>query len=1352
MNPESHVPHPVTYTVIHARNPFNPARDRTISTRTRRVRLSTLAPKTQQPFICLVNGVPVLRAGWDKRPAHGDIVAFVTLPQGGGGGGGSNPLSTVLQLALMVVAPQIGLMFGASGAFANIAAQMAFNMIGGALINALVPPPRPPTPHQSAALAAPSPTYSLNAQGNSARLGASIPVQYGRHIAYPDFAADPYGEFVGNEQFLYQLFALGQGAYSIESLRIEDTPIASFEEITYEVVQPGGTVTLFPANVATSVEVSGQEALTGTPLGPFIVNASGTLANFLAVDVVCPKGLYYANDSGGLTSKSVTFTVEAQTVDGNGTPYGNWATLGTETITAATNTAQRQSFRYTVGEARYQVRLTRTDTKDTSARAGHDLNWAGLRAYLPGSQQYGNLTVIAMRMRASNSLSAQAARKVNVICTRKLPTWNPTTGWSANTATRSIAWAFADACRADYGGKLADAQVPLAQLYALDAVWTSRGDTFDGRFDNSMTLWEALTQIARCGRAKAYQQGGAVQIVRDQAQSVPVALFSPRNTARGSLKIDYLMPTAETADAVTVEYFDAATWRPAEVTAALAGSSSANPVKVQLFGCTSRDQAHREGMYMAACNRFRRKPMTLSTEMEGFIPTYGDLVAISSERLTRAQAGEVTGWDAGTKTLTLSEPLIWTDGQAHYFGLRRRNGSFSGPWLATAGVDEFHAVLGSAPDITPYTGSNEERTHFTFGIGTAYRQLALVTAARPRSGNQVEISLINEDALVHQADGGNVPAPLAAWLLPKIPTVPAVTGLHVVQGGTPDKPVLAISWLPAPGADHYIVEQSADGVAWTGAGSPNTTSLSVPVSPGIIQIRVAGIGLTRGAWAYWNGNAGAVLAPPSDVTGLALAEAFTGPVCNILWNGTARATGYTVEVWAASTLRRTRNTTDTRFSYSAADAKTDGGPWRDLTFKVRATGTGTTSAGWASLVVNNPQMGLLDNIVVTGFLASLLVEYQRPTATDFAGVRVHISTTNGFTPDAGNLKYAGPDNVINIDLDPGSATYYLKIAGYDQWGTDSLTMSAQYVAATTLITSTQITDGSISTPKLSANAVTADKIAANTITAAQIAANTITADKINGTNLAVVNGTFTGSLSGADITGATGTFSGSLSAGTVDITKLIGTTTNYTAPGTYTLTVPTDKTSMRVTLVGGGGGGAGAGELGGNYTTGGAGGSGYMQVATYTGLTPGATYTLVVGGGGAAGATGYPGQYVASNGVAGAATTINGLLSAAAGGGGVTLYTWGAQPTGGAGGHAGQNGIITTYGNLLSVKQGGAAYLGFGKGGNSGAAPTYWSPVAAQAGGSGGAIIEFFNPNGVVIRSEYNALLSALTSQGIATS
>lgn len=1382
---------PRTYTVVHAGNPFTPHRDRQVSTRSRRVRIATLAPKTTLPFICLVNGKPLMRDGWDARPQHGDIVTFVTLPQGGGGG--SNPLQVVAMLAVtyftMGAGAALWMPAGMAGTFTGAALSTAAFMAGSAVVNAFMPPPKPPSSQQAASMAAPSPTYSLSAQGNSARLGSAIPVQYGRHIAYPDFAAEPYAEFVGNEQYLYQLFVLGQGEHSIEAVRIEDTPIANFEDITYEVVAPGSAVTLFPSNVQSSIEVAGQEALTNTPLGPFVINAAGTLANYLAIDIVCPKGLFYANDQGGLNSKTVTFKVEAQTVDANGAGYGNWIVLGTETITAATNTPQRKSYRYAVTEARYQVKLTRMDTKDTSSRAGHDLNWAGARAYLPGSQSYGNLTLIAMRLKASNSLSQAASRRVNVISTRMLLTWNPTTGWSAPVATSSIAWAIADILRADYGAGLADANIDLAQLYVLDQVLTPRGDTFNGRFDNTISAWEALTKVSQCGRTKPYLQAGIVHFVRDQAQSIPVAMFGPTNMVRGSLSVDYLMPTVETADAITIQYFDAATWKPAEVTAALAGSTASNPSKMQLFGCTNRDQAWREGMYIAACNRYRRKMISHQTEMEGFIPTFGDLVALSHTRLSAAVSGEVTAWDAANLILTLAEPVTFTAGQTHYIGLRKRDGSFAGPYVATAGADEFHVVLGSAPSFTPYTGSAEDRTTFSFGTGAEYRSLALLTAVKPRSGHLVELSYVNDAPEVHAADTGTVPAPPAAWDLPKVPTIPAVTGLNVVQGGTPAKPTLSISWLPAAGADHYLVEQSVDGVAWTGAGNITGTSLVVEVQPGTIQIRVAGVGLTRGAWAYWTGDAGAVLPPPPNVTNLALAETFTGDYCSITWDATPRSTGYTVQVWANGVLRRTRSVATPGFVYTAKEAIADGGPWRNLTFKVQATGTGTTSAGWATLDVSNPQIGALNNVVITGFLASIMVEYQRPAETDFAGIKVWLSTVDGFTPDNTNLKYSGPDGLVNIDLDPGSAVYYLRVAGYDVWGEDSLTISAQYVSATTLITETQISDQAISTPKLAANSVVADKISVAQLSGISADLGTIIAGDIFG-----VTGTFSGSLSGADITGATGEFGGTLRAGVVDLTTAAGVTTSLVTTGIHNVTVPDGKTSMRVTLLGGGGGGGGT-----TGRAGGGGGAGGRAVATFSGLTPGQVYTVTIGAGGTASLTGAGGagnSTVLKNPAGTAILTANGGggggagTSAAVGAAGTNgtgfeqaatagVHTSGTQviftsdgsrtittvtETGGtggaaklalgAGGHGGTVQFVTDSwnGSSTSLSTAGTDPVGYGAGGRGGAYNTANAPYNSSAGTNGMAIIEQYDPNSVVLYTQYQTLLNALTAQGIATS
>jgi len=44
--------------------------------------------------------------------------------------------------------------------------------------------------------------------------------------------------------------------------------------------------------------------------------------------------------------------------------------------------------------------------------------------------------------------SQRSSRMINCVVTRRLPVWDPVSGWSAMQPTRSITWAFADACRA----------------------------------------------------------------------------------------------------------------------------------------------------------------------------------------------------------------------------------------------------------------------------------------------------------------------------------------------------------------------------------------------------------------------------------------------------------------------------------------------------------------------------------------------------------------------------------------------------------------------------------------------------------------------------------------------------------------------------------------------------------------------------------------------------------------------------------------------------------------------------------------------------------------------------------------
>ena len=748
--------------VVMLRNPFQPSQREVVVTHPSQTIRQWLdkqgIAEFDQPTVCIKNGAAVLRGDWAVTQIDG-LVIFIALPQGGGGGGGGkNPLNTVLMIAVMVVATVYGGPLGASLGFSgNLATAVGSAIImtaGTALVSALVPLPTPNMPSFSTGggLSQPSPTYSLQGQGNYARLAQPIPVIYGRHLVYPDLAATPYGEYQGNEQYLHQLHCIGLGEYDLEQIRIEDTPIASFEEVNFQIVSPGSSVTLFNPDVVTAPEVAGQELLSGSWTGGFAINPADSEVTHIGIDVLLPRGLYYANDTGGLEVRSASWKIEVRAIDTEGDPVGNWLTLGSESMSAATTTPQRLSFKYPVSLGRYEVRATRIDSKDTSSRVGHEVRWSEARGYLAGGVAFpDNVTLLAIRMRATDNLSQRSSRLINCIVTRKLPVWSASSGWSSALPTRSIAWAYADILRASYGAKLTDERIDLAALAQLDQVWTSRGDKFDGVFDQQVTVWEALTRAARCGRAVPFLQGGIVRLVRDESRTLPVALFSTRNIVKNSLKIQYVMPGEETADAVTVEFFSSRTWKPDEVTVSLPGSSSTNPAKLRLFGCTTEAHAMREGLYLAAANRYRRRIITLRTELEGLIPTYGDLIAIAHDMPSWGTGGEIVAWDPDSLIATLSEPVGFIDEQSHVMALRRRDGGVSGPHAVTLGGDTQQVVFAEPPQIPIETGLSAERTHFAFGIAEQWSLMARVIAVRPR-GEQVEITCVAEHPAVHTAD------------------------------------------------------------------------------------------------------------------------------------------------------------------------------------------------------------------------------------------------------------------------------------------------------------------------------------------------------------------------------------------------------------------------------------------------------------------------------------------------------------------------------------------------------------------------------------------------------------------------
>jgi len=189
---------------------------------------------------------------------------------------------------------------------------------------------------------------------------------------------------------------------------------------------------------------------------------------------------------------------------------------------------------------------------------------------------------------------------------------------------------------------------------------------------------------------------------------------------------------------------------------------------------------------------------------------------------------------------------------------------------------------------------------------------------------------------------------------------------------------------------------------------------------------------------------GATLIP---VPGLALVRPFTGPEVEIKWTLLADATSYTVKVYSTSdtTLRRTvTGVTAAGFKYTAADARADGGPWRDLTFEVTANNRFGASVAASQLAVNNVLPTAPGAPTLAPGANSITVKVGQSSENDVTGMIVWAGSTPGFAINTGSQVYDGPDTTFTLHGLTG--TTYFRAAYYDAWGKTGLNISSEVSA------------------------------------------------------------------------------------------------------------------------------------------------------------------------------------------------------------------------------------------------------------------------------------------------------------------
>ena len=558
---------------------------------------------------------------------------------------------------------------------------------------------------------------------------------------------------------------------------------------------------------------------------------------------------------------------EYRAVDDAGAPIGGggWSPLF-DTLPNY-NTRKPQKFSQKIGlpaPGRYEVRVRRYgveaadfDPKKSGLGGSDGLVWLQLRAFLQGNASFAKETTVAIRIRATQ-ISQGSARKFSVISTRILKVWNGSA--IVELPTRNPVWAFYDAAtNLDYGAKRSPGKIDFNAIVTLAAGADLRGEQFDFEFRSPDQVPNAFDTILKATRARHRWSGDLLSAVRDEQRTIPQLLLTDREIVRGSLTVNWALNSADQADAVLLEYLDQNIWGPAEVQYPPNTDSftATNPARIRLDGVISRIQAQKHAAFFYRQAFYRRTTITLDTEWEGKMLSYGSFVRVQSELpQSWGASGRVLNYSGGI--LTLDPAPTWAPEQTYIQIRTRRGGRFGPVKVSRFGSDELARVdaadlaaveAAQGMSIATALGRADDEEDPSFVLGTASKTAkdCIVLQGRP-NGDRVTLTLAVDDPRVHDDDIANPP---------DIPEPPALRDraapvIIMLQGNFRQgviEPILDASWAPAASTFYYEAQISYDGgQSWSNAYQGDQPSFSKVVDYASLLLRVRGVGVKMGAF------------------------------------------------------------------------------------------------------------------------------------------------------------------------------------------------------------------------------------------------------------------------------------------------------------------------------------------------------------------------------------------------------------------------------------------------------------------------------------------------------------------------
>ena len=582
--------------------------------------------------------------------------------------------------------------------------------------------------------------FTVNTSQNQARNGEPIPECFGTYVRTPDIISAPYRRYdASNDQFLYMILGISVGENTINNVFIEDTLTTAFPSgvVDYrlyknETAHTGNDKIKDDWNltftddkmrdvVITSKEIQDYKLTVATPFNEIQLNPSDTISDLLEWDIVFPSGLYTQNTDSSLANRSLTVRLH----------YRNSAgTLVTQdqVISGASRDPIRKTFSIAVTPDYYKTKAERITADSTNTRVQDIVFLERMKAYLlnadlSGSEyiRYGDMTLLAIRVKATEGVSGKGQFKVKVNATRD--------GLSTLKQVMEYVWS------ADNGGR--------QDLSGIDLPTMS--ETYNSVISQRSTVYKTIQSVGTSARYNVFPSFNIITARKDIPQAIRTMMFSEVNMVKGSLKITMSAKDTTDYDGVRCIYRDADSFEDRFETFPLLASF---PQDVPLDGITSQVFAAEQAEFLHNQDLFRNVKYQFDTELDGFVPSLFDRVGVSHPVIGKTQSGLLRAFSVNTVTLneTVKETFITPK-----ILFRSRTGEPSVLYDVIS-ISGRVLTIDVSSDPLPtdlYIGDEEQRTMYQLGDTVNFVDEVMITEVKPKRNNIISITGWNYNASIY---------------------------------------------------------------------------------------------------------------------------------------------------------------------------------------------------------------------------------------------------------------------------------------------------------------------------------------------------------------------------------------------------------------------------------------------------------------------------------------------------------------------------------------------------------------------------------------------------------------------------